>query len=222
MADKDSHIILCKFQGLFTLFGAPLMHKVETAIQDWSSLAPLGIPNTKPHMVDDYIRQKHPDMDVEKARSLEEIEELRRCIAHYGTWATKGYLTPVYALGDVEKMKVLAPTFSTFAVLGINMYTARRHDQTDVKHGLASLLPLGTYQETEPDSERYDPCDMGPLSSELEQLTVADTHEAGFDDTSSSSSSGSVAPKSARNGVVRSEDSSPRPTEKLKVEEDVR
>lgn len=208
VVDKNSQIVLCKFGGLFQLLlGAPCMHKVENAIRKWSSLAPLPIPNTRRHMVDAYIRQRHPEMDVEKARSLEEIEERHQCVVHYGCWAMKGHLNPDHvfqtpdtrlrraypravqedypsdllpvfqekvlgagaevarflfsalapkeyqeccdvfqALRDTEKMKMSEPTFSTMAVLGINSYTARHHDQTDVKHGFAHLLPLGNYQ----------------------------------------------------------------------------
>ncbi|KAK7753240.1 hypothetical protein SLS62_004759 [Diatrype stigma] len=210
--DKNSQVILCKFSGLFQLlFGAPRMHKVEDAIRKWSSLAPLPIPNTRRYMVDAYIRQKHPEMDVEKAQSLEEIEERHQCIVHYGCWGMKGHLNPDHvfptpdtrlrraypravqeeyvsdllptfqekvlgigsevarflfsalapeeyreccavfeALRDTEKMRMSEPTFATLAVLGINSYTARHRDQTDVKHGFASLLPLGSYQAAVP------------------------------------------------------------------------
>lgn len=183
------------------------MHKVEDAIRKWSSLAPLPIPNTRRHMVDAYIRQKHPEMDVERAQSLEEIAERHQCVVHYGCWGMKGHLNPDHvfptpdtrlrraypravqeeyvsdllptfqekvlgtgskvarflfsalapdeyreccdvftALRDTEKMRMSEPTFSTLAVLGINSYTARHRDQTDVKHGFASLLPLGSHQ----------------------------------------------------------------------------
>ncbi|RYP64708.1 hypothetical protein DL771_008665 [Monosporascus sp. 5C6A] len=154
-------------------------------------------------MIDDGIRQKHPETDVEKADLLNRSKDAAG------------------SLGDVEKMKMSEPTFPIFAVLGINTYAARHHDQTDVKHGLTSLLPLGDYQETEPGSERYDPCYMGPLSPEPEELTAVDIHWAGIDDTSSSSFFGSGAPKSSRNGVVRNGDPNPRPTERLKAEDDV-
>ncbi|RYP39911.1 hypothetical protein DL767_002030 [Monosporascus sp. MG133] len=100
-------------------------------------------------------------------------------------------------------MKTSEPTFSTFAILGINTYTAKHHDQTDVKHGLASLLTLDNYQEPE-------------------ELTAVDIRGAGIDDTSNSSFSGSGAPKSSRNGAARNGDSNARLTERLKVEEDVR
>ncbi|KAH9907930.1 hypothetical protein F4778DRAFT_454180 [Xylariomycetidae sp. FL2044] len=42
-------------------------------------------------------------------------------------------------------MKMSEPTFSTLVVLGINAYTTRHHDQTDVRSGLAGLVALGDY-----------------------------------------------------------------------------
>lgn len=37
------------------------------------------------------------------------------------------------------------PTFSTLAVLGINSFTGRHRDETDVNFGLAGLVALGQF-----------------------------------------------------------------------------
>ncbi|KAI1085746.1 hypothetical protein F5B20DRAFT_16302 [Whalleya microplaca] len=88
--DKHSGLLLCKFRGLFNfLFGEYEVSKVEEAIRKWTSLPPLPLPETSRHMVDDFIRDtKHPEMDLEKATTLEEIEARHQCVVHYGTWAS--------------------------------------------------------------------------------------------------------------------------------------
>ncbi|KAK8066589.1 hypothetical protein PG997_013336 [Apiospora hydei] len=49
------------------------------------------------------------------------------------------------ALPDGFKTRLSEPTFSTLFVLGINSYTQRHLDKTDVKFGFASLVGLGSY-----------------------------------------------------------------------------
>ncbi|KAK8036700.1 hypothetical protein PG993_008683 [Apiospora rasikravindrae] len=49
------------------------------------------------------------------------------------------------ALPDDLKTPLSEPTFSTLFVLGINSYTQRHRDTTDVKFGFASLVGLGSY-----------------------------------------------------------------------------
>lgn len=52
------------------------------------------------------------------------------------------------ALPETVRMKMSEPTFSTLAVLGINSFTQRHVDTTDVKFGFASLVALGDYTGT--------------------------------------------------------------------------
>ncbi|CAJ2509056.1 Uu.00g140820.m01.CDS01 [Anthostomella pinea] len=94
--DKDNELLLCKFAGLFRLlFGEYEVSKLQEALRKWASLPALPIPETARHMVDDFIRDtKHPKMDLEKATTLEEVEQRQSCVAHYGTWAMKGHLNP--------------------------------------------------------------------------------------------------------------------------------
>ena len=42
-------------------------------------------------------------------------------------------------------MHMTEPTFATLAVLGINSYTQRHVDRTDVNFGFAGLVALGNY-----------------------------------------------------------------------------
>lgn len=93
--DKDSQILLCKFRGLFQLlYGSRVMMKVDDAVRKWSGLAPLPVPDTSRHIVDDFIRQTHTELDLEKAHSVEEIEKRHQCVVHYGTWAMRGRRNP--------------------------------------------------------------------------------------------------------------------------------
>ncbi|KAH9898988.1 hypothetical protein F4778DRAFT_181082 [Xylariomycetidae sp. FL2044] len=94
--DKDSELLVCKFNGLFQLlFGEYELSKLEDALRKWASLPPLPVPDTARHAVDTFIRAtRHPEMDLEKAETLEEIEERQQCVVHYGTWAMKGRRNP--------------------------------------------------------------------------------------------------------------------------------
>ncbi|KAH9886813.1 hypothetical protein F4778DRAFT_757805 [Xylariomycetidae sp. FL2044] len=94
--DQDSELILCKFKSLFGhLYSQQSIDKVDQAVREWSSLLPLLIPDTTRHMVDEWIRkEKHPEMDLEKATTLQEIEQRHQCVVHYGTWAMRGHTQP--------------------------------------------------------------------------------------------------------------------------------
>ncbi|RYP46276.1 hypothetical protein DL768_007495 [Monosporascus sp. mg162] len=93
--DCHGHTLVCKVGRLFQLlFGEERMSKVDSAIRQWSSLPPLPVPDSRRHMVDDYIRTKHPELDLEKAKDLKELEERHQCVVHYGTWAAKGHGNP--------------------------------------------------------------------------------------------------------------------------------
>ena len=207
--DSSFEPVLCRFGNLFDLlYGEYEVAKVEEAVRKWTSLPPLPLPDTSRHMVNDYIRDtKHPEMDLEKTKTLDELEQRQQCVVHYGTWAMKGRHNPdmvwrtpdtklvrghpskvvenyvellmstftrsVLGLGsepvrfllstlapaeyriccDVfdalpkeQKMHMAGPTFATVAVLGVNSYTQRHTDRTDVDFGFAGLMALGKYQ----------------------------------------------------------------------------
>ena len=206
--DKEFQPLLCRFKNLFhLLYGEYEVEKIEEAVRKWASLPPLPLPDTSRHMVDDFIRDtRHPEMDLENATTLNEIEKRQQCVVHYGTWAMKGRHNPdmvwrtpdtklvrghpskivenyvellistftgsVLGLGsevirfllsalapeeyrtccdvfgalpEEQKMHMTEPTFATLAVLGINSYTQRHVDRTDVNFGFAGLVALGNY-----------------------------------------------------------------------------
>lgn len=200
-------MLVCKTSNLFQLLlGSKTMDKVLDDVRKWTSLPPLPLPDTTRHAVDEYIRQQHPEVDLERARTLEELKARFSCVVHYGVWAMKGHTNPLhiwktpdtlfnryafrkvqenYALklmptfttkvlglgsevarfllrnaapkeyGEAvaifrdlpaeEKVVMSEPTFATLAVLGVNSFTARHSDETDVKFGFASLVALGEY-----------------------------------------------------------------------------
>ncbi|RYP68108.1 hypothetical protein DL771_006850 [Monosporascus sp. 5C6A] len=101
--DEDSKVLFCKFKRLFQfLFGENGKNKVDDTIRKWSSLPPLPVPETARHMADDLIRQQHPELDLEKAQSLEELEQRYQCVVHYGTWAMQGRTSPDLVFRTVD------------------------------------------------------------------------------------------------------------------------
>ncbi|RYP39850.1 hypothetical protein DL767_001969 [Monosporascus sp. MG133] len=204
--DRNGSVILCSVSRIFQrTFGAATMAKVEDAIKKWSAIPLLPQPNTARHIVDELIRRDHPELDMEKAATPQELEERASCVVHYGTWTNKGHSNPAtvfltadtllamgptprqrfradhvvmprfkQALGLVSdiarlllrtmapeeynecietfralpkpmRMSVSVPNWVTLFALGINTFTERHCDKTDVKHGFAALLPLGNY-----------------------------------------------------------------------------
>ncbi|RYP41504.1 hypothetical protein DL767_001009 [Monosporascus sp. MG133] len=207
LLDRNGDSILCSVSRLFQrLFGEATVRKVVDAVKKWSELPPLPEPNTTRHMVDELIRRHHPELDMEKATTAEELIQRPMCVVHYGTWAMKGHMNPknVYltaetrmmrgvgpgaeanyaaeamprfkrgvlglssevvrlifrsiapkeyedcmevfkALPKEKRMSLSQPTFTTLCVLGINSFTERHRDRTDVRYGFAGLVPLGDY-----------------------------------------------------------------------------
>ncbi|KAI0482193.1 hypothetical protein GGR56DRAFT_684736 [Xylariaceae sp. FL0804] len=205
--DKAGVVLVCRVRGLFqTVFGEERMRKADEAVRKWSALPPLPVPDARRHMVDDWIRTRHPELDLEKARTVAEVEQRHQCVVHYGTWAARGRRNPdhVYptpdailirgrsravmedspwvafpifrtkvlglasevarlvvssidpreyqeclevfeALPEHCRMSLAEPNFVTMAVLGINAFTGRHKDATDVARGLATLVALGDY-----------------------------------------------------------------------------
>lgn len=108
--DKHGETVLCYAGRLFQrLFGEDRLQKTTGAAWKWSALPPLPLPNTARHMVDELMRSKYPDIDLEKATTPEELEGRPMCVAHYGTWAEMGHPNPENVSTDcaVCSLKVL-------------------------------------------------------------------------------------------------------------------
>lgn len=64
------------------------------------------------------------------------------------TLAPKEYQDCLEAFRGLPKPKRMAvshPDWATLFVLGINSFTQRHRDENDIKHGLSSLVPMGSY-----------------------------------------------------------------------------
>ncbi|RYP91982.1 hypothetical protein DL770_001903 [Monosporascus sp. CRB-9-2] len=90
--DRNGDTILAAVSKLFQItFGQETAAKVTEAVNKWSAIPPLPQPDTSRHMVDELIRQTHPELNMELARSPEELEKRSMCVVHYGTWAQRGH-----------------------------------------------------------------------------------------------------------------------------------
>ncbi|RYP93432.1 hypothetical protein DL770_000475 [Monosporascus sp. CRB-9-2] len=164
--DRNGSVILCSVSHIFQrTFGATTM---ADAIKKWSAIPLLPQPNTARHIVDELIRRDHPELDMEKATTPQELEERASCMVNYGTWTNKGHSNPAAVFLTADALPGMGPTprqrfradhgfaetyadvgsvpnWMTLFTLGINTFTERHCDKTDVKHGFAALLPLGNY-----------------------------------------------------------------------------
>ncbi|RYP50909.1 hypothetical protein DL768_003669 [Monosporascus sp. mg162] len=90
--DRNGDTILAAVSKLFQItFGQETAAKVTEAVNKWSAIPPLPQPDTSRHMVDELIRQTHPELNMELARTPEELEKRSMCVVHYGTWAQRGH-----------------------------------------------------------------------------------------------------------------------------------
>ncbi|RYP56252.1 hypothetical protein DL771_012039 [Monosporascus sp. 5C6A] len=188
--DRNGSVILCSVSRIFQrTFGAGTMAKVEDAIKKWSAIPLLPHPNTARHIADELIRRDHPELDMEKAATPQELEkgppdtllgmgptprqrfradhvvmprfkqalglvsDVARLLVR--TMAPEEYnecIETFRALPKPMRMSVSVPNRVTLFALGINTFTERHCDKTDVKNGFAALLPLGDYTALPSDS----------------------------------------------------------------------
>lgn len=55
----------------------------------WSFFTPLPFPESTRHVVDNYIRKIHPELDPSRA-TVEALPNAKMAVAHYGCWAAQG------------------------------------------------------------------------------------------------------------------------------------
>ncbi|KAI1074734.1 hypothetical protein F5B20DRAFT_595935 [Whalleya microplaca] len=83
LLDKNGDILVGSVSCLFqTLFGSTTMDKVTDAIRKWTTITPLPAPDTARHMVDEIKRREHPELDIELATTIKELEERAMCVVH--------------------------------------------------------------------------------------------------------------------------------------------
>ncbi|RYP16193.1 hypothetical protein DL765_005251 [Monosporascus sp. GIB2] len=198
--DKESNVLLCYSKRLFQfLFDEKSKNKLDDASRKWSSLPPLPVPETARHMVDDLIRQQHPELDLGKAQSLEELEQRYQSSRAAGGNICFPPLAMAldYLPGDCvifrgAEMEHFVADWTGYRIFLLYTYHQRVRNYAhriigklppkpnDPWHpdrvrkqeeaGEATLAP-----ESEPDIDSYDPCYTEPLSPEPETLYEADT-----------------------------------------------
>lgn len=94
--DRKGKLVLCSVSQAFQrIYGRPTMEKATDAIKKWSQIPPLPQRCTKHHAVDELIRRKHPELDMERATTPEELSERAVCLVPYGTQAVRGSTNPI-------------------------------------------------------------------------------------------------------------------------------
>ena len=93
--EEDIFIVIdCKRNAIFTsiqglsqfLFGQEATDILARILDLWSFFTPLPFPESQRHVVDNYIRKLHPELDMSKA-TVDKLGKAKMCVAHYGTWA---------------------------------------------------------------------------------------------------------------------------------------
>lgn len=77
---------MANIEGLCQLlFGEKTLDLLDRAIDLWSYYCPLPAPETSRHVVDNYLRRKHPELDP-SAATIESLPNAKMAVAHYGCW----------------------------------------------------------------------------------------------------------------------------------------
>lgn len=87
VVDKHRKIVAANVEKLCQLlFGEEVHDLLDRAIDLWAFYCPLPFPATKRHVVDDYIRRLHPELDPAKA-TVETLANAKMAVAHFGCWS---------------------------------------------------------------------------------------------------------------------------------------
>ncbi|RYP59169.1 hypothetical protein DL770_010269 [Monosporascus sp. CRB-9-2] len=77
---RNGDLIFCSVSRLFQRpFGTALTEKVTVAAKQWTAIPPLARPSTARHSGDEFILRSHPELNVELAMTLKELEEWPMC-----------------------------------------------------------------------------------------------------------------------------------------------
>ncbi|KAK1828768.1 hypothetical protein QBC39DRAFT_374367 [Podospora conica] len=90
VTDKHRRVVFANIEKLSQiLFGDEVTQLIDRAIDLWSFYHPLPRPETSRHVVDRYVRRKHPELDPSKC-TVETLQNAKMAVAHYGCWSRKG------------------------------------------------------------------------------------------------------------------------------------
>ncbi|RYP18293.1 hypothetical protein DL765_004013 [Monosporascus sp. GIB2] len=90
VTDCKRRIVFASVEGLTQiLLGQDVADLTARILDLWSFFVPLPTPESKRHVVDDYIRKVHPELDLSRAK-VEDLPKAKMAVAHYGCWASAG------------------------------------------------------------------------------------------------------------------------------------
>jgi hypothetical protein len=90
VTDKRRRAVFANIERLSQiLFGKKVTQLLDRAIDLWSFCNPLPRPETSGHVVNRYVRRKHPEIDPSKC-TVETLHNAKMAVAHYGCWSLKG------------------------------------------------------------------------------------------------------------------------------------
>lgn len=90
VTDENRRVVFANIEKLSQiLFGEEVTQLMDRAIDLWSFYHPLPRPETSRHVVDRYVRRKHPELDPSKC-TVETLQNAKMAVAHYGCWSLKG------------------------------------------------------------------------------------------------------------------------------------
>ncbi|KAK6825625.1 hypothetical protein PG987_013119 [Apiospora arundinis] len=202
VVDAERRIVFANLEAAAQLlFGPDILRELNRAIDIFSFFVPIRAPEAKRHVVDRYIRRRHPHLDPSVA-TLDKLVNTNMSVAHYGCWSVPAdpngkclfrsndcffggtrinhlprlvfpylcdsvfakateiirllvkNLGPNYhELGKTiceniprgEHIKTADDDFLSLFVLGINAYTQRHRDPSDVHGGFSGHFSFGQY-----------------------------------------------------------------------------
>lgn len=89
ITDSHMRVLFVNVENLGQLlFGQEAMDLMQRTIDLWSFFTPLPRPEDQRHVVDNYVRKIHPELDVSRA-TVDQLPRAKMCIAHLGCWASR-------------------------------------------------------------------------------------------------------------------------------------
>jgi hypothetical protein len=90
VVDKNNQVVFANIEHLAELLlGKHTTRVMERCMDVWSFFIALKAPESKRHVLNDYIRHIHPELDPSKA-TVEQLQNAKMAVAHYGCWADQG------------------------------------------------------------------------------------------------------------------------------------
>lgn len=89
VTDKNRRVVFANMEkGGEFLFGKEAMEVLVRCLDMWKFFSPLPAPESCRHVVDNFIRRQHPELDP-AAVTIDHLANAVMAVAHYGCWASK-------------------------------------------------------------------------------------------------------------------------------------